>query len=168
MQKSLPNLRWIVLTKLIKQEADWLLNQRVKIPTASSLVSKMFGSGLQADNAPSSNTKNVYVPPPPPSTHGEGYYPYRSPPFVGTWENPVGAGVKKKVQRQRTITRKKQPIQLSSHIRSHFVIKPLSNFELMDWVAKLGIKHFRGIYSRDGLRRKIHTYIHTLFEQLPV
>ena len=25
----------------------------------------------------------------------------------------------------------------------------------MDWVAKLGIKHFRGIYSRDGLPRKI-------------
>ena len=25
----------------------------------------------------------------------------------------------------------------------------------MDWVAKLGIKHFRGIYSRDGLPRKM-------------
>ena len=36
-----------------------------------------------------------------------------------------------------------------------FVIKPLSNFDLMDWVKKLGIKHFRGIYSRDGLPRKI-------------
>ena len=74
---------------------------------------------------------------------------------MGTWENSVGAGVKKKGQRQRTITKKKQPIQISSHIRSHLVIKPLSNFELMDWVAKLGIKHFRGIYSRDGLPRKI-------------
>ena len=65
----------------------------IGIPMAISLVSKMFGSGLQVDNAPSSSTKNVYVPPPPPSTHGEGYYPYRSPPFVGTWENPIGAGV---------------------------------------------------------------------------
>ena len=25
----------------------------------------------------------------------------------------------------------------------------------MDWVKKLGIKHFRGIFSRDGLPRKI-------------
>ena len=25
----------------------------------------------------------------------------------------------------------------------------------MDWIAKLKIKHFRGIYSRDGLPRKI-------------
>ena len=67
----------------------------IGIPTAISLVSKMFGSGLQVDRGASSNTRNVYVPPPPPSTHGEGY-PYRSPPFFGTWENPIGMGVKKK------------------------------------------------------------------------
>ena len=35
------------------------------------------------------------------------------------------------------------------------MIKPLSNFDLMDWVKKLGIKHLRGIYSRDGLPNKI-------------
>ena len=63
---------------------------------AISLVSKMFGSGLQVDRHSSSNTANVYVPhPPPPPTRGEGY-PYRSPPFIGTWENPIGMGVKKK------------------------------------------------------------------------
>ena len=49
---------------------------------AISLVSKMFGSGLQVDRRGSSNTANVYVPHPPPPTHGEGY-PYRSPPFIG-------------------------------------------------------------------------------------
>ena len=69
----------------------------IGIPMAISLVSKMFGSGLQVDRRSSSNTKNVYVPPPPQSTHGEGYpYPYRPPPFIGTWENPIGMGVKKK------------------------------------------------------------------------
>ena len=102
----------------------------------------MFGSGLQVDRHSSSNTANVYVPhPPPPSTRGEGY-PYRSPPFFGTWENPIGMGVLKKkvqVQRKRSSSRKKQPIQLNSNIRNHFVIKPLSNFDLMDWVKKLGI-----------------------------
>ncbi|CAH3173565.1 unnamed protein product [Porites lobata] len=76
----------------------------------------MLGSGLQVDRRGSYNTANVYVPHPPPlSTHGEGY-PYRSPPFIGSWENPIGMGVKKK---------------------------------------KLGIKHFRDIYSRDGLPKKI-------------
>ena len=68
----------------------------IGIPMAISLVSKMFGSGLQVDRSGSSNTANVYVPPPPPpSTYGEGY-PYRSPPVIGTWENPIGMGVKKK------------------------------------------------------------------------
>ena len=146
---------------------------------AISLVSKMFGSGLpagaglQVDRGSSSNTRNVYVPPPP-STHGEGY-PYRSPPFIGTWKDmqnrgPLGMGVaatggavksEKKAQRQGTArrggssSRKKQPIQLNSHTRRHFVIKPLSNFDLMDWVKKLGIRSLRGIYSRDGLPNKI-------------
>ena len=113
----------------------------------------MFGSGLQVDRHSSSNTANVYVPPPLPSTHGEGYY--RSPPFFGTWENPIGAGVKKKVERQRTVTRKKQPTQLNSNTGNNFIIKPLSNFDLMDWVKKRGIEQFRGIYSRDGLPRNI-------------
>ena len=118
----------------------------------------MFGSGIQVDRRSTSNTKNVYVP----SSHG-GAYPYQPPPFHGTWENPIGMGVvakggsakKKKSQRKRFTTRKKQPIQLNSHSRLHFLIKALSNFDLMNWVKKLGIKHFRGIYSRDGLLNKI-------------
>ena len=71
---------------------------------------------------------------------------------------PIGMGVKKSrhaVQRQRSSSRKKQPIQLNSHIRNHFVIKPLSNFDVMDWISKLKIRHFRGVYNRDGLPRKI-------------
>ena len=62
---------------------------------------------------------------------------------------------KKKAQRQRFATGKKQPIQLNSHIRRHFVIKPVSNFDLMEWVKTLGIKNLRGIYSRDQLPQKI-------------
>ena len=63
----------------------------IGIPMAISLVSKMFGSGLQVDRGSSSNTTNVYVPP----TYGEGqeFYP---PPFNGNWENTIGMGNKKK------------------------------------------------------------------------
>ena len=124
----------------------------IGIPMAISLLPKLFGSGLQVDKGSSSNTRGVYVPPPP--THGEGY-PYYPPPFFGNWENPIGMGVKKKVQRQGFATGKKQPIQLNSQTRLHFVIKPLSNFDLMEWVKKLGINHLRGIYSRDRLPNKI-------------
>ena len=124
----------------------------IGIPAAISLLPKLFGSGLQVDRGSSTNTRSVYVPP----TQGEGYYP---PPFIGTWENPIGMGVKKKakkkVQRQRNSVGKKQPIQLNSLDRRHFVIKPLSNFDLMDWVKKLNLRHFRGIFSRDNLPQKI-------------
>ena len=127
----------------------------IGIPMAISLVSKMFGSGLQVDKGSSSNTRNVYVPPPPlppQSTHGEGYipvpYPYRPPPFIGTWEDmenkgPLGMGVvakggavkKKKAGRPSkgkgrpagagSAVGKKQPIQLNSHTRRHFVNKTI-------------------------------------------
>ena len=63
----------------------------IGIPIAISLVSKMLGGGLQVDRRGSSNKANVYVPP----TNGKGY-PYQPPPFIGTWSNPIGMGVKKK------------------------------------------------------------------------
>ena len=31
----------------------------------------------------------------------------------------------------------------------------MSNIDLLNWVKKLGIKHFRGVYSRDGLPKQI-------------
>ena len=65
----------------------------IGIPMAISLLPKLFGSGLQVDRGSSSNTRNVYVPPP--STHGEGY-PFYPPPFFGNWKNPIRMGVKKK------------------------------------------------------------------------
>ena len=34
--------------------------------------------------------------------------------------------------------------------------KPLNNFELERWVKQLGIKHFRGVYSRDNLPNQIN------------
>ncbi|CAH3047037.1 unnamed protein product [Porites lobata] len=73
----------------------------IGIPMAISLVSKMFGGGLQVDRRGSSNTANVYVPHPPPSTHGEGYPYHFPPPFIGSWENPIGMGVKKKKSKSK-------------------------------------------------------------------
>ena len=59
---------------------------------------------------------------------------------------------------QRSASRKKQSIQKhssSEHSVVVFVNKPLSNFDLLNWVKKLGINHFRGVYSRDGLPDRI-------------
>ena len=63
----------------------------IGIPIAVSLVSKMLGGGLHVDRSGLSNVSNVYVP----SMNGQGY-PYQSPPFIGTWGNPIGMGIKKK------------------------------------------------------------------------
>ena len=74
----------------------------IGIPMAISLVSKMFGGGLQVDRRGTSNSANVYVPPPPPpSTYGEGYPYHFPPPFIGSWENPIGMGVKKKKSKSK-------------------------------------------------------------------
>ena len=119
-------------------------------------------TGLQADSTGSANTTTVYVPPSVTSNHnGHGIYnpyPYMSPPFVGTWNNSVGAGVKKK-KGKGTAARQKQSIQFNPNSRNNtvrFINKPLSNIDLLQWVKQLGIKYFRGIYSRDNLPGKIH------------
>ena len=110
----------------------------IGIPMVISLVSKMFGSGLQVDRQPSSNTRNVCVPPV--KTHGDGHYPYFPPPFFGSWENPLGAGIKKKSKRKGLLLEKKQPPQFDSNSGLDFVNKPLSNFDLFDLGKKLGMK----------------------------
>ena len=156
----------LVIRPTVKQIEGGFLGTlaSIGIPMAISLVSKMLGSGLQVDRGAASNTRNVYVPPV--ATFGDGYI-YQPPPFNGSWSNPeiIGMGkgkkkTKKKVKRKRNTSGKRQPIQLDSHsgnnsINKKFVIKPLSNFDLIDWIKKLGIKHLKGIYSRDGLPREI-------------
>ena len=82
----------------------------IGIPIAIELASKLFGKGLQADRTGSANTTSVYVPD---TTNGHGMYnpyPYMSPPFFGTWENPVGMGVKKKKERERDCCSEKQTV----------------------------------------------------------
>ena len=97
------------------------------IQMAIELVSKMFGSGLQVDKAPSTKKmSNVFVP------QDGGQFPLYPPPFYGNWNNTIGMGkklerVKKKA---KDCIRKEQPIQRHSNHWRHFVNKPLSNFDL--------------------------------------
>ena len=70
---------------------------------AISLVSKMFGGGLQVDKAPSRNMSYVYVP-----QQGQAHYPYYPPPVVGNWNNTIGMGKKKNSKKgKRIVVRKK-------------------------------------------------------------
>ena len=98
------------------------------------LLNALTGKGLQADRTGSANTTSVYVPD---TTNGHGMYnpyPYMSPPFFRTWENPVGMGVKKKKEGKGTAARRKQPIQFNPNSRNNtirFINKPLSNIDLI-------------------------------------
>ena len=62
----------------------------------------------------------------------------------------------KKEKGKRTSTRPKQSIQSNTITGSHFVNKPLSNYDLKDWVKQLGIKYFRGVFSEDTLPMSIN------------
>ena len=137
----------------------------IGIPMAISLVSKMFGGGLQVNKTP--------PPPPPPSPNpysnvylpkSGGLNPMYPPPFYGNWNETIGMGKKtgkgkknwkRQKKRARIVVGKKQPIQLNSNHWKHFVNKPLSNFDLEKWTDDLGIKHFRTIFSRDRLPDQI-------------
>ena len=70
------------------------------------LLNALTGKELQADRTGSANTTSVYVPD---TTNGHGMYPYMSPPFFGTWENPVGMGVKKKERERDCCSEKNSP-----------------------------------------------------------
>ena len=102
------------------------------------LLNTLTGKGLQVDKQSSRRSVNVHVPK---NKNGGLILPqnWRSPPFYGSWPQSNGMGLKKK----------------KKHSIISFVNKPLSNLDLLNWVKKLGIKHFRGIYSKDVLPDRI-------------
>ena len=78
----------------------------IGIPMAISIVSKMFGGGLQVDKTP---------PPPPPPSPSNVYLPQAGgqftmypPPFYGNWNETVGAGKKTGKVKKKTGKGKKK------------------------------------------------------------
>ena len=66
---------------------------------------------------------------------------------------------KKDKKRVRFAIGEKQSFQRHTIVGSNtikFIDKPLSNFDLINWIKYLGIKHFRGVFSRDNLPDKIN------------
>ena len=132
------------------------------------LMNMLSGKGLQVSPGFRSR-RNVYVPRPTPpkkprstpKSKGGLVLPYQTPPFIGTWAD-YGKGLKKtstKEKGRRSTPRKRQPVQRYTTIRSssiRFINKALSNIDILDWVTKLGIKQFRGVYSRDNLPAKMN------------
>ena len=127
------------------------------------ILNALTGKGLQVDRHRSKRSTNVYVPPssigvsaqPQPkskSNNSSGGFiinpSFRPPPFIGNWGDQFGTGSKKQKKKKNNEKGKKSAIV-------SFVNKPLSNFDLLNWVDHLGIKHFKGVFSRDSLPYQI-------------
>ena len=63
-----------------------------------------------------------------------------------------------KEKRKRASIRQKKPIQYKPQFMEQYYeiyYKLLSNHDLCQWIDKLKIKHFRGIFCRDNLPKKM-------------
>ena len=100
----------------------------------------------------------------------------RPPPIVGNWEQATswgrGMGEKKSKKGEGLLLGSKSPFQqhpnsrgdivkLSkaklSEAKPKFTNKPLSNFDLLQWVDFLKIPNFKGIFARDEVRPREHS-----------
>ena len=87
----------VVIKPSLKQSGGFLgtLLASIGIPM---LMNALTGRGLHVEKSRPRRSIPVYVPP----TKGKGknssmmLMPYQPPPFIGSWENPIGLGVKKK------------------------------------------------------------------------
>ena len=97
------------------------------------LLNALTGKGLQVDSKRSRRSVNVHVPKINKSTTSNGglVIPanYRSPPFIGTWENPTGMGVKPKKKHPKKRLKKKAKVCYSEK-NSRFKNVPLLNILL--------------------------------------
>ena len=127
------------------------------------MLKALTGRGLHVEKSHPRRTIPIYVPPHMTRKGGKHgiMMPYGPPPYIGSWNsNPIGLGTKKSQQKKEKVKgftiRTKQPIQSNSAHRSHFINKPLSNHDLIDWVKQPGIKYFKGVFSKDKLPTQIN------------
>ena len=115
----------------------------------NAIAGKGHGHSLQVDRSRSRSKKSlpVYVPP----KYGGLIYTL---PFYGSWNDNkmVGMGTKERqwtVNKHVRITTKQElkfsPLNKPINIR--FINKPLSNYDLLNWIDKFKIKHFIGVSS---------------------
>ena len=92
-----------IIVKPSKRQMGGFLGTLLASIGIPMLMNALTGRGLQVDNKRSRGSVNVHVPK---NITSEGGLviprDYRSPPFIGTWDNPIGMGVKKKAPKRKT------------------------------------------------------------------
>ena len=147
-----------IVIKSTKSQSGGFLGTLLASISVPLLLNALTGKGLRVDRERSRRSVPVYVPK---NTNGGLLLPvdYRPPPYFWYLKTTNRYGSKKNVQKgNRASSRQKQSIKRHSTNRGHivkFINEPLSNFDLIDWVKKLGIKHFRGVFSKDKLPQQM-------------
>ena len=91
-----------IIVKPSKRQMGGFLGTLLASIGVPLLMKALTGSGLQVDNKRSKRSANVHVPKNITSKGGL-IVPYQNPPpFIGTWDNPIGMGVKKKAPKRKT------------------------------------------------------------------
>ena len=100
-----------IIVKPTKAQSGGFLGTLLGAIGIPLLMNALTGRGLQVDNRRSRRSANVYLPRSTVSTASPSTLPkdggdiYRSPPFIGTWDNPIGLGykpIKKKATKKST------------------------------------------------------------------
>ena len=150
-----------VVIKLTKTQSGGFLGTLLASIGIPMVLKALTGRGLHVEQSTPRRSIPVYIPPKRSGGKHGIMMPYGPPPYIGSWNrNPIGLGIKKKPTKKKEkgkgiTVRTKQPIQSNSAHRSYVINKPLSNHDLKDWVKELGIKYFRGVFSKDVLPTQI-------------
>ena len=96
-----------IIVKPSKRQMGGFLGTLLASIGVPLLMKALTGSGLQVDNKRSKRSANVHVPKMnnnKSKIYGESILPmdYRSHPYIGSWDNPIGMGVKKKAPKRKT------------------------------------------------------------------
>ena len=157
-----------VVVKPTKKQSGGLLGTMlasIGIPLALEMAKNLFGKGAPRVGRPKGKGAPRVGRPKGKGAPRLGAPFQRPPPFVGNWEQATswGRGAKKK-NRRRTSAGIEKPIQQHPNSRSDFVSvrpkfvnKPLSNFDLLQWVDFLKIPNFKGIFARDEVMPREHS-----------
>ena len=136
----------------------------IGIPLALDMVKNLFGKGAPRVGRPKGKGAPRVGRPKGKGAPRLGAPFQRPPPFVGNWGRGMG---KKKIKRRRTSAGIEKSIQQHPNSRSDFVSKakpkpkfvnkPLTNFDLLQWVNFLKIPNFKGIFARDEIMPRKHS-----------
>ena len=106
-----------LVVKPTKKQSGGFLGTLLASIGVPLLLNALTGKGLQVDKKRSRRSANVHVPKiqnnkSTSSKDGGLVLPmnYRSPPFFGTWENPIGMGIKPKKKAQKKKTQKRAKV----------------------------------------------------------